>query len=168
LHPRSNRPDEAAGTDRPSGLTNGALASATEPVAAAPAGARETRDDGSRDARLLLRLVYVVVPLIAGLDKFFHKLAHWNQYLAPLIGSTLARCGISSRTFFMIAGGIEIALSLLVAVKPRVGGVAVAIWLAVVITNLMLLHAFMDVALRDFGLCVGALALARLSRKTSG
>ena len=100
--------------------------------------------------------------MIAGLDKFFHLLVNWDQYLAPVVAQALP---VSVHTFMLAVGIIEIAAGLLVAVRPRIGAYVVALWLWGIIANLLLVPGFYDIALRDFGLSLGALALARLSRE---
>jgi uncharacterized membrane protein HdeD (DUF308 family) len=93
-------------------------------------------------------------------DKFFHFLANWDMYLAPLVTRTLH---IEAHHFMMVVGVIEVIAGLLVPFWPRLGGYVVMLWLWGIIVNLMLIPGFFDVALRDFGLSLGALALARLS-----
>ncbi len=107
-----------------------------------------------------LHIGFTVLPILAGLDKFFHVLTDWNQYLAPFIPQTL---GISATTFMMIVGVIEIVAGLLVWFKPHFGGYLVMAWLWAIIINLLLIPGYFDVALRDFGLSLGALSLARLA-----
>jgi uncharacterized membrane protein len=109
----------------------------------------------------ILHWGFVAAPIIAGLDKFFHLLAHWEQYLAPIIPQTL---GVAPHTVMSVAGVLEILAGIIVAVKPRIGGYIVAVWLLGIIINLLLYPGFYDIALRDFGLLLGALALARLSQ----
>jgi hypothetical protein len=111
-------------------------------------------------AYVLLHAAYFALPVIAGLDKFFHVLVDWNRYLAPAIADVLP---VTTNTFMLSVGVIEIAAGLLVAVWPRVGGYVVAFWLWGIIVNLLMVPGFYDIALRDFGLSLGALALARLS-----
>jgi len=117
-------------------------------------------DNGSHQAYLLLRFGFIVAPIIAGLDKFTHLLANWDAYVAPVVARPL---GGSVHAFMMVVGVIEIVAGLLVAVRPRIGAYVVALWLAGIIVNLVTLGDYYDVALRDFGLMVGALALARLA-----
>jgi hypothetical protein len=105
---------------------------------------------------------FAALPMIAGIDKFFHLLVNWDQYLAPLATRVLP---VSGHTFMLAVGVIEIAAGLLVAFRPRIGAYVVALWLWGIIVNLLLIPGFYDIALRDFGLSVGALALARLSRE---
>jgi hypothetical protein len=111
-------------------------------------------------AFLLLRTVFTVAPILFGLDKFFNVLTDWPQYLAPFI-NTIAPG--SAENAMMMVGVIEIIAGILVALRPQIGGYVVALWLAGIILNLLLLPGFYDVALRDFGLFVAAIALARLS-----
>lgn len=106
----------------------------------------------------ILRFAFTVLPIIAGLDKYFYFLAIWEQYVAaPFI-----LFGAASATM-MVVGLIEIIVGIGVAWKPKVFAYIVAIWLLVIIINLFLIGLFLDVALRDFGLLLGAIALARLS-----
>ena len=111
-------------------------------------------------AFFLLRTVFTVAPIVFGLDKFFNILTDWPQYLAPFVDSIAPG---SPETAMMIVGVIEIVAGVLVALRPQIGGYVVALWLAGIILNLLLLPGFYDVALRDFGLFVAALALARLA-----
>jgi hypothetical protein len=111
---------------------------------------------------LMLLTGFAVLPMIAGIDKFFQLLVNWDQYLAPLATRILP---VSVHTFMLAVGVIEIAAGLLVAFRPRIGAYVVALWLWGIIANLVLIPGFYDIALRDFGLSVGALALARLSRE---
>lgn len=109
----------------------------------------------------LLHAGFVILPIVAGIDKFFHVLAAWDRYLAPPIA---ARLPVEASTFLMIVGVLEIAAGLLVAFNPRIGGRVLAAWFAAVIVNLLAVPGFLDVALRDFVLLLGALALSRLAR----
>lgn len=113
-----------------------------------------------RHAFRILHLGFVAAPTIAGLDKFFHLLVNWDQYLAPAIARMLP---VGPHTFMQVVGVIEIVAGLLVAVKPKIGGMVVAAWLAGIILNLLIAGNYFDVALRDFGLMLGALALSRLA-----
>jgi hypothetical protein len=108
----------------------------------------------------ILHLGFVVAPLAFGLDKFFHLLVDWDRYLAPFVPRLL---GISGHSFMLAVGVVEIAAGLLVAFKPRIGGYVVAAWLLGIVFNLLLIPGYFDIALRDFGLALAALALARLS-----
>ena len=115
----------------------------------------------AQQACWILYVGFIAAPIIAGADKFFHLLVNWDQYLAPVIAGFLP---IAPHTFMLAVGVIEIVAGLLVALKPSIGGVVVAAWLWGIIVNLLLIPGYFDIALRDFGLSLGALALARLSR----
>jgi hypothetical protein len=118
------------------------------------------RDNPTYQAYLTLRVGFVVAPILFGLDKFTNLLTDWTTYLAP----TVDRLVPGSATSAMLTVGIiEIVAGLVVAVRPKIGGYLVAAWLAGIITNLLLLGDHYDVALRDFGLLLAALALARLA-----
>jgi hypothetical protein len=112
----------------------------------------------------ILHIGFIVLPVVAGLDKFAGILANWDHYLAPVIASALP---IGTHEFMLLVGIIEVIAGLLVAVKPRIGGYVVALWLGGIILNLFLHQAHYDVALRDFGLLLGAVSLARLSKHFS-
>src|SRR5262245_54340112 len=112
-------------------------------------------------AYLLLRVGYVILPIVAGLDKFTHLLVDWDQYLSPRIA---AMVGVAPHTFMSAVGVVEIIAGLLVAFAPRIGGWVVAAWLVGIIVNLILLPGYYDIALRDVGLMVGAIVLALLAR----
>src|SRR3954451_10392934 len=116
--------------------------------------------DPAYQAFLLLRIGFTVAPILFGLDKFFGVLVDWNRYLAPEISDLLPG---SPTQIMYVVGAIEIVAGLVVALRPRFGGYLVAAWLGGIITNLLVLGDFYDVALRDFGLLIGALALARLA-----
>jgi hypothetical protein len=111
-------------------------------------------------AFMILRFGFTVAPIIAGLDKFLHLLTDWDKYLAPFVPNTL---GIQAHTFMMLVGVVEIVAGLVVAFAPRFGGYLVAAWLAGIILNLLAVGGYLDVALRDLGLLLGAVALARLA-----
>jgi uncharacterized membrane protein YphA (DoxX/SURF4 family) len=117
----------------------------------------------ARQAFLLLRTVFTVAPIVFGLDKFTNILADWTMYLAP---QATALVPLPAQTLMYVVGVVEIIAGIAVAVRPQFGSLLVAAWLGGIILNLLLLGAFFDVALRDFGLFVGALALNRLSRWT--
>ena len=118
------------------------------------------RRDGAHDAFLLLRTVFTVAPIVFGLDKFAQVLTDWEQYLAPWIDDLVPG---DAHTAMLLVGVVEVAAGVLVALAPRWGGYVVALWLAGIIVDLVTLGDYYDVALRDFGLLVGALALARLA-----
>src|SRR5207302_7251828 len=113
-------------------------------------------------AYLILYVGFIVLPIVAGVDKFFDLLVNWHQYLTPLVTQTLP---VTAHTFMCVVGVIEIAAGILVAIRPQIGAYVVMLWLWGIIVNLLLVPGFYDIALRDFGLSLAALALARLSRE---
>ena len=115
---------------------------------------------GARRAFLLLRTVFTVAPIAFGIDKFFGVLTDWEQYLAPWVYALVPG---SAHGAMLMVGVVEIAAGVLVALRPRIGGLVVAAWLGGIILNLLTLSGFYDIALRDFGLLLGALTLARLA-----
>jgi hypothetical protein len=126
----------------------------------APAATASSPATAGYHAYLLLRLAFTVAPIAFGLDKFFNVLVDWTQYLAPWINDILPG---NAHDAMHLVGVIEIAAGLLVAVKPRYGAPLVAAWLAGIILNLLTLSGYYDVALRDFGLMLGAITLSRLA-----
>lgn len=110
----------------------------------------------------ILQVGFVVAPILAGLDKFFHLLVNWDQYVPSLIARLSP---IGAHNLMLVVGVVEIVAGLGVAWKPRIFAYVVAAWLAIIIANLLLIPGYFDVALRDFGLFLGALALARLSHQ---
>ncbi|MCC6368726.1 MAG: hypothetical protein IT165_34820 [Bryobacterales bacterium] len=107
----------------------------------------------------ILRLAFTLVPIVAGIDQFTDKLADWDMYLAPLATRIVP---LQAHTLMMIAGAAEIVAGLIVAFAPRIGGWIVAVWLWLIIINLLVAKGFYDNVLRDFGLSLGAVALAFL------
>ena len=124
------------------------------------AGSQAVALEPSRQAFLLLRTAFTVAPILFGLDKFANLLTDWTTYLAPVATSVIP---VSAQTFMYAVGVIEVLAGILVAVRPRIGSLVVAAWLVGIIVNLLILGNFYDVALRDFGLFVGAVALNRLA-----
>ena len=118
------------------------------------------RDNPAYQAYLILRTGFIVAPILFGLDKFTNLLTDWIAYLAPAIDRLIPG---SASGAMLAVGVVEIVAGLVVAVRPKVGGYLVAAWLAGIIGNLLLLGDHYDVALRDFGLLLAALALARLA-----
>jgi uncharacterized membrane protein YphA (DoxX/SURF4 family) len=110
----------------------------------------------------LLRITFTIAPILFGADKFFNWSVHWPDYLAGWINDIVPGSG---QDFMYVVGAIEIAAGLLVAVAPRIGAFVVAGWLAGIIINLVTKNPpeYYDIALRDFGLMLGALTLGRLS-----
>lgn len=126
-----------------------------ERVAVAP-----TVANPAYQAYLVLRTGFTVLPILMGADKFFNAMTNWEDYLAPQLPRAL---GISAEMFMRGVGVIEILAGLLVAVIPRYAGYVVMAWLWLIIADLVMKGEYWDVALRDFGLSVGAFALARLA-----
>jgi hypothetical protein len=116
--------------------------------------------DPAYQAYALLRVGFVVAPILFGLDKFFNWLVDWPVYLAPELNDLIPG---NAHQAMLAVGVIEIVAGLVVAVRPRFGGYLVAAWLAAIIVNLLLQADFYDIALRDFGLLIAAVALARLA-----
>jgi uncharacterized membrane protein YphA (DoxX/SURF4 family) len=110
----------------------------------------------------LLRIAFTVAPILFGADKFANILVNWEQYLAPWIRDLSP---LSATQTMHVVGVIEIAAGVLVALKPRYAAYVVAAWLAGIIVNLLSYSGYYDVALRDFGLMLAALTLARLASK---
>jgi len=123
-------------------------------------GPADVRNDPAYQSFLLLRIGFVVAPVLFGLDKFFDVMADWSTYLAPSIDRLIPG---SAHEAMLAVGVIEIVAGLVVALRPRFGGYLVAVWLAAIIVNLLLLGGHLDIALRDVGLMLAALSLARLA-----
>ena len=107
---------------------------------------------------------YTVLPIVMGADKFGHYLVDWSQYLAPFAARML---GAQAGAFMKGVGVIEIAAGLLVAARPRWGAPVVSLWLLAIAGDLLLIPGYYDVAVRDFGLSLGAFSLWRLSGQYS-
>ena len=133
---------------------------ATHTTGHVPTDRRPGLHDPVHQAFLLLRAAFTVAPIVFGLDKFFNLLTDWPGYLAPWIDSLVP--GTAQQAMYVV-GVVEIAAGILVAIRPLIGGYVVAAWLAGIIVNLLLIPGFYDIGLRDFGLLLAALALARLA-----
>ena len=116
----------------------------------------------SYQAYQILHLGFTVAPIVAGLDKFFSLLVNWDQYLPAFVNNLTGGHG---HELMLAVGVIEIVAGLGVWFKPRLFAYVVAAWLLLIIANLLMIPGYFDVALRDFGLSLGALALARLSQE---
>lgn len=116
----------------------------------------------SYQAFQILRLGFTVAPIVAGLDKFFQLLVNWDQYLPAFVNNLTGGHG---HELMLAVGVIEIVAGLGVAFKPRLFAYVVAAWLLLIVVNLLMIPGYFDVALRDFGLALGAFALARLSQE---
>src|SRR5258708_25879723 len=121
--------------------------------------AAKTGDPAYQSYRIL-QAGFIAAPILAGLGKFFNVLVNWEKSLAPFVGNLIA-----PGLFMGVVGVVEIAAGIGVAIKPRIYAYVVAAWLVGIILNLLILPGYFDVALRDLGLALGALALGRLSQK---
>ena len=130
-----------------------APAQATQPV-------RSAGTDAGRQAFLALRVAFAALPIAFGLDKFFNVLTDWPQYLAGWVDDLMPG---SAQEFMYAVGAVEIVAGVLVALRPRYGAPLVAAWLGGIIFTLVTGPGYYDVALRDFGLLLGALTLTRLA-----
>ena len=139
---------------------------------AAPAGHRaqwptRLRDPGFQ-AYLVLRVAFVAAPFLFGIDKFFNWMTYWPKYLWIGIPHLFS---VSPQDFMYFVGGVEIAAAILGIIRPRIAPYVVSAWLAGIVGNLVIksiavgghTHVYWDIAVRDFGLFIGALALARLT-----
>ncbi|POX56316.1 hypothetical protein C3489_06255 [Streptomyces sp. Ru71] len=137
------------------------MSSATTTTTSATSRRSALRDPGYQ-AFLVLRTGFVVAPVLFGLDKFANLLVDWPTYLAPWLDDVVP--GTAQQAMYAV-GVIEIVAGLVVALAPRFGGWLVAGWLAGIIVDLLTIPGYYDVALRDFGLLLGAVALARLAER---
>jgi uncharacterized membrane protein YphA (DoxX/SURF4 family) len=128
--------------------------------AVSEAAIRPVPHSPSLQAFWILRIGFTVAPILAGLDKFFHLLTNWDQYLAPVVDRMLGGYG---HEFMLVVGVIEVIAGVGVAIVPRIFAWIVAAWLCGIIVNLLMAGDYYDIALRDLGLVFGAVALARLS-----
>jgi hypothetical protein len=124
--------------------------------------ARIRAADPAEQAFMILRAAFTIAPILFGADKFLHLMVNWDQYLAPALSNPLP---FTPHQLMYAVGVIEIIAGLLVAIHPRLGGPVVAAWLVGIIINLLLIPGFYDVALRDLGLFLAAIALSRLATR---
>jgi hypothetical protein len=113
-------------------------------------------------AHQILHVAFVVAPVVAGLDKFFNLLVNWEQYLPSFVNKMVGGHG---HELMLVAGVVEIIAGLGVWFKPKFFAYVVSAWLLMIVVNLLMIPGYYDIALRDFGLALGALALGRLSQK---
>lgn len=123
---------------------------------------RDQRGDPAYQAYAVLRTAFVVAPIVFGLDKFTNVLVQWDTYLAPVLSRPLP---VTPHQAMYAVGVVEVVAGVLVALHPRLGAPVVALWLGGIIVNLLLIPGFYDVALRDFGLLLAAVALQRLATR---
>jgi hypothetical protein len=119
-------------------------------------------DDPALQAYTLLRIAFTAAPILFGIDKFAGVMVDWEIYLAPWLNDIVP--GSAEEAMYAV-GGIEIVAGIAVALKPRYGAYLVAGWLGGIIVNLLTYSGYYDIALRDFGLMLAALTLARLAAK---
>jgi len=148
-------------------MESATLDASRRPAAAgqAKSSAASTPDSvgtAAHQAFWLLRIGFTVAPILFGLDKFFNWSVTWPDYLANWVNNIVPGTG---QEFMYFVGGVEIAAGLLVLFAPRIGAFVVAGWLAGIVTNLLTVNPpqYYDIALRDFGLMLAALTLARLA-----
>ena len=114
-----------------------------------------------RTAWQTLRIAFFLAPFLAGLDKFFHLLVNWDQYLSPIAQRVL---GGFSHPFMLLVGVVEMIVGLLVITRwPRLGAYLASLWLLLIVINLLTMGQYFDIALRDFGLSLGAFAFAKMT-----
>jgi hypothetical protein len=138
------------------------MATLTQPSVQTDRPVLRRADRPSYAAFRILQVGFVTAPAIAGIDKFFDALVNWQIYLSPMVSRM-----VDAQIFMRTVGVIEIAAALLVAFKPRLGGLVVAFWMWGIIINLLSIPGYYDIALRDLGLSLGALALASLATEYS-
>jgi hypothetical protein len=142
------------------------MTSATTATTTTPATPRRAvRSDPGYQAFVILRTAFTVAPILFGLDKFANLLVDWPAYLAPWINDVVPG---SAQAAMYAVGVVEIVAGAVVALAPRFGGWLVAAWLGGIIVNLLSIPGHYDIALRDFGLLLGAVALARLAQRYPG
>lgn len=117
-------------------------------------------DRATHQAQGILKFAFTLLPIVAGLDKFFHQLVDWDRYVSPFVSRIV---GGNDHTFMLAVGVAEIVVGLGVALAPRFFGYVLAAWLWGIIVNLLLVPGYYDIVARDFALSLGALALAKLS-----
>jgi uncharacterized membrane protein YphA (DoxX/SURF4 family) len=134
-----------------------------KPVASAKAGILPARrSEPAYNAYLLLRVGFAALPILFGIDKYTNALVHWDRYLAPWIDRIMPG---TAHEFMFFVGAVEIVAGVAVALKPRYGAYLVSAWLAGIVINLFTYSGYYDIAMRDFGLMLAALTLARLAVK---
>lgn len=109
----------------------------------------------------LLKLTFGIVPIVAGLDKFTNILTKWEQYINPDLVDMLP---FSAHTFMMVVGVIEIVAGIIVLIRPKIGGLIVSAWLTLIALTLLASGSFLDVAVRDLVMAIGAFAMTRLAK----
>lgn len=136
--------------------------SPTRLAASTPSAAERLKSDAGYQAFWMLRVGFTALPILFGLDKFFDVLVNWEIYLAPWMNDIIP--GTAAEAMYAV-GVIEIVAGIAIALKPRYAAYVVAAWLGGIIVSLLSVGGYADVALRDFGLLLAALTLARLASK---
>ena len=124
-----------------------------------------TLTQNTEKVQQVLKYTYGLVPIVAGLDKFTNLLTNWQDYLSPFVTSMLP---FSAGTFMAVVGIIEMAAGVLVLIRPHIGAYVVMGWLALIALNLILSGHYLDVAVRDLVMAIGAFSLAKLSIAEAG
>jgi len=124
----------------------------------------EQRIQKTGEVQTLLKFTYGLIPIVAGADKFTNLLTDWSHYLNPSIKSALP---VSDHVFMCIVGVIEIIAGILVFINPQKGGLLVCVWLILIALNLIASGTYLDVAVRDLAMAIGAFSLSKLSRAIS-
>ena|ERR1700712_342580 len=120
----------------------------------------ETQTNNAATVQTLLKFTYGLIPIAAGADKFTNLLTNWSQYLSPAVKSALP---FGDHAFMMIVGVIEIAAGVLVFINAQKGGYLVSAWLVLIALSLLVSGSYLDVAVRDIAMAIGAFSLAKLS-----
>jgi hypothetical protein len=141
-------------------MTTTSISPTTIPRVATTAARAADLRDPAYQGFLLLWVGFTIAPILFGLDKFVHVLVDWDRYLAPEFADLF---NADAHTLMYLVGAIEIVAGLVVAIRPQFGGYLVAAWLAGIIVNLLMMGEYYDIALRDFGLLLAAVALARIA-----
>jgi len=118
--------------------------------------------DSTYSAFRLLQVAFIIAPILAGFDKFFNLMTNWSQYLSPLAMRILHN---HDRPFMMVVGVVEIIVGIGMIFKPKVFAYIAAAWIFLIFINLLIAGVYLDIALRDVGLCLSAIALGQLSLK---
>ncbi len=143
-------------------MTNNATPTRTVPTVSGLTTGERLRSDPAYQAFWLLRIGFFLAPVLFGLDKFAHVMTNWDKYLAPWFQNTFSPFDTVHQSMYAV-GVIEVVAGLSVLFVPRVGAYVVALWLAGIIWNLLLIGGYGDVAFRDFALLLTTLTLGRLS-----
>jgi uncharacterized membrane protein YphA (DoxX/SURF4 family) len=120
----------------------------------------ENQATNVKNVQTLLKFTYGLIPIVAGADKFTNLLTDWSHYLSPSIKAILP---FGDHAFMMIVGVIEIVAGILVLLNPQKGAYLVSVWLVLIALSLLASSNYLDVAVRDIAMAIGAFSLAKLS-----